>query len=432
MMSNITLKKWSLMAAAACMIAGGGSHAVAGNGTGDGNGGDHQTTTLTPYRVVAEIEPILHTSGEVDYEATYAKSKAIAAGLASWIQTTDETVVLGKEYDYQVIGDVLEVPSTQPINPYDKDSDNKTVSLIEVYQDNYYGRALGTLPIVNEELMEIGEIHAPALPFSIAVSFEEDDMIRIITTDCLSYFKLFWTDVITGEQIEDQTFEEAVSTMFLDMKNDLSNITWNALEALHYHYVQYRDKNVGPSWDTAGDVISDITQLENQSPYLHYTYTKLDGTSFSAEEVKALATAVNNTLADNDDLGLSASWNAVRPAPIYLPDDNYVIEAGSPEYDRLVLSDTRLDHANALTNEIAVVAINDGRELLVSYLDPNFMLAMMYEFSPEEEALIVENQVGNSMVSDLQAIIDDAMQHSINIAVSEPTQVFYDMIRLDE
>jgi len=394
---------------------------------------------MTPYRVVAEIDPLLHNNGQIDHEATYARSKAIANDLAAWIRDTDETVVLGKEFDWDVLGEVLEVPTNQLINPDDNDSDTKTVSVIELYQGSYYARALGVDPIVNGELMDIGEIHSTALPFSIAVSYEEDGITRIITSDCLSYFKIFWTDVITGEQIEDQTFEEAVSTMFLDMKNDLSNITWNALEALHYHYTQFMDKNVGPSWDTAGDVISDITKLENQSPYVHFTYYKSDGTDFTAEEVNSLAAGIveamgtfgNHEAELEEQLSDGSAWRSSRPAPIVMPGDNNVIEASSPLYEKMALSDDRLDHANALPYEISLVAINGGSELLVSYLDPNFMLAMMYEFSEEEFAMIEELQIGDTILGDLEAMVSYGLETN-SIGLSEPAQVYYDMIRIDE
>lgn len=423
-----TLKKAALFATAALMLTSVNAMATGNgdgnNGTGDGNGGDHQTTIVHPYRLVAELEPVLSSGGDVDYEKTYARAKEVATDLAAWIRDTDETEALGKEFDWQIIGDMQEVPSLAPIDPTGKLEGNQTVSVMEAYQDNYYGRALGTEPIVNGELMELGEIHGPALPFSIAVSVTDEGMIQVITSECLSYFKIFWTDVLTGEQIEDQAFEEAVSTMFLDMRNDLSNIVWNALEANQDHYIQYQDSYTGPSWETAGDIIADITQLDNMSPYIHYTYSKADGTDFTAEEVNSLAASVVDAFGTDS----SATWYSGRTAPMVFPGDNNVIQARSNDYETMLISDNRLDHANATPEQIALVAINGGADVQVTYLDPNFMLSMMYKFSDQEAEAIADSGVGDQMQAEMEAIVNAGLEGK---GLSAPTQVYYDMIRLD-
>ena len=137
-----------------------------------------------------------------------------------------------------------------------------------------------------------------------------------------------------------------------------------------------------------------------------------------------------------NDLIAGASWRSARHEPLGLPsihgsDKNWVIEACSPKYAKMAMS-TGMHHVTALPCEITVQRVNvdestDGstEALVVSYLDPNFMLSALFAdmSDKEKEAL---GDVPGYILSDLQKIVQYALDYDVT-GLEPGNQIWYTM-----
>ena len=193
-----------------------------------------------------------------------------------------------------------------------------------------------------------------------------------------------------------------------------------------------------------------------ESPYKHVGYTRVDGGVFlSNDEVdhaKIVTQAIIDTMSIHGDpdqgthptvindknghtldsiLSPGSSWRSARPLPLPLPGKNYVIEACSPKYAKMAMS-TGLHHVTALPCEITVQVIDrtgDGHTetLVVSYLDPHFMLGALFADISEEEADGFADIPGNIM-DDLQKIVAAALDNSGLVLNRKRINIHYDML----
>ena len=132
------------------------------------------------------------------------------------------------------------------------------------------------------------------------------------------------------------------------------------------------------------------------------------------------------------DISVKTNTKPPPPCPLTIllamPGGNFVVEACSPTYAKLAISSTRLDHAPALPCEIAFKAINGGTELLVSYLDPNFMFDIMFADMTDVEKEALGNLPG-VVLKDLQNIVNYSFENDLDILLSNGMQVEYDMLQ---
>jgi uncharacterized protein (DUF302 family) len=109
-----------------------------------------------------------------------------------------------------------------------------------------------------------------------------------------------------------------------------------------------------------------------------------------------------------------------------------VIEACSPKYAKMAMS-TGLHHVTALPCEITVQIINqDGiggaETLVVSYLDPHFMLNALFADITDEEKLAFASIPG-AIMDDLQKIVRAALEANLgSIALNPGVQISYNML----
>ena len=111
-----------------------------------------------------------------------------------------------------------------------------------------------------------------------------------------------------------------------------------------------------------------------------------------------------------------------------MPDGSKVVEPCSPTYAKEAIGTTRLDHASALPCEIAFRLINGGSDLLVSYLDPNFMFGVMFSDMSDEE-ITAFGDIPAVVLDDLQKIVNYSLENDLqDIVLGGGEQVFYDML----
>ena len=178
---------------------------------------------------------------------------------------------------------------------------------------------------------------------------------------------------------------------------------------------------------------------------MHMSYTKVDGGVFTETESKAVAQTIINTLSTHADnpgvhptvineagdtldsiLSAKSSWRSARLEPISIPGKNHIIEACSPKYAKMAMG-TGLSHVNALPCEITVKIIDGGNKLVVSYLDPDFMLKSMFaDISDEDKAKF--GAIPELIMTDLQAIVKAALEVNSGIAMNPGVQISYDML----
>ena len=88
---------------------------------------------------------------------------------------------------------------------------------------------------------------------------------------------------------------------------------------------------------------------------------------------------------------------------------------------------TGLSHVNALPCEITVKIIDGGKQLVVSYLDPDFMLKSMFaDISDEDKAKF--GAIPELIMTDLQNIVKAALEINSGIKMNEGVQISYKMM----
>lgn len=442
-----------------------------------GNGND-SFATVTPFNRVARLPVVRDANDQVDHVATYAKVKAAALALANYVALNKDSTVLGTSVikgDDWVLGGtsldcrktlnctateiskaIIEIPSPEPINPNDATylatgvvtaANTKKASVLDFCNEHYAKQALGVSPIVSTKKVVNGYSHTPALPCEVSI-WNDSEHIYVDMLDPNAIFSLFFTDVLFSADMQDPAFAEAITDLPPQVKAEIRAVVLHAMNEFD-DKTKVVDKQLGPKYLNMDQVINVVATSPYQSPYKHVGYTKVGGGDFTAADSLAVTQAIINTLTVTDTptagihptlidgvaldsiLSPGSSWRSAKATPMTLPGNNHVIEACSPKYAKMAMS-TGLHHVNALPCEITVQIINqDGiggtETLVVSYLDPHFMLNALFADITEEEKLAFASIPGNIM-DDLQKIVRAALAVNSTIALNPGVQISYNML----
>lgn len=436
---------------------------------------------FTPVSRIAQMN-VVRVKGQIDYEASYAKARAASVALATYVARLKEADQLGSDVitgidwklggtsegciatrtctDDEINHAVLAIPSPDPIDPTEQTyvetgvvtkANTKKANVLDFCNKKFASLAMGVDPIIGSAADGTGKYvvngysHAPALPCEVSI-WLDDDKIYVDMLDPSAIFTLFFSDVLFSEEMQDRDFADALSAMPPQVKNEIKAIIYAALSEFDPEMKQL-DKKIGPVYDSMQDIIDVVASSTEQSPYKHMSYTKVDGGVFTDKESKGVAQAIINTLSkeavgevagvhptvineagDTLDSILSpkSSWRSARLEPISIPGKNHIIEACSPKYAKMAMG-TGLSHVNALPCEITVKTISNGTKLVVSYLDPDFMLkAMFADITDEEKAQF--GAIPGIIMDDLQAIVKAALEVNSGIAMNPGVQIKYNML----
>ncbi|KHD09174.1 hypothetical protein PN36_02965 [Candidatus Thiomargarita nelsonii] len=433
-------------------------------GCNDDDDDDENFEAFTPFERVATIPAVSDAAGQVDEKATYARVKDVTKSIARYIATNVESETIGADIkggDWVVAGletqptaisfeddlssAILAIPSQQSIDsskPFSA-TNMKTVQVVEICNRTYAGQALGAKLVTDSVTVDNGLIHATALPCEIAVH-NEDGQIQVNMLDPNAIFRLFFTDVLFGLQMNDADFSEAMTKLPSQVKKEIRAIiiaaleTWRSQSGINFTVVQ---EPIGPTYRSNEDITNSIKNTPEKSPYLHYVYTKQDGGIFTSDEVKHIAQTVVNTLtihgepnAGKQEAALlallsspDASWRSARHAPLTMPGGNQVVESCSPHYAKMAIGTAYLDHATALPCEISFNTIDGGQKLLVSFLSPNYMFGALFADMSDAEKAAFAN-VPNDVLNDLRHIVDYALTKKLDVTLNPKQQVTYDML----
>jgi uncharacterized protein (DUF302 family) len=434
---------------------------------------------ITPFSRVAMMPIVKGAKGEIDYEATYAKANAAAVAVAHYLVENIESETLGADviqgYDWKLGGEsdglpnafgetnddfeiadtILRIPTPERINPTLPASKANTLktNVIEFCNKKYASMALGVAPIVDDNKIVNGYTHAPALPCEVSI-WNDDKHIYVDMLDPSAIFTLFFTDVLLSDDMNDRAFADAITAMPPQVKSEIKAILYAVLSDFDPD-LDTMDKMIGPRYTSMEQIIGAVDASPEDSPFKHVAYTKTGGGTFTAVDSKAVAQTIIDTLSKegsnpgvhptviNEDgdtldsiLSSGSSWRSGRLTPITIPGKNHVIEACSPKYAKMAMG-TGAHHVTALPCEISVQIIDrdgDGAKesLVVSYLDPHFMLGALFADITEEEAIKFAAIPGNIM-DDLQKVVAAALEHNSGAALSgatlsEGVQIKYDML----
>jgi len=445
----------------------GATSALAG---GKGHGADrgHDFKKFTPVSRIASMNVIRNDKGKIDYEASYAKARAASVALATYVARMKESDQLGsdviKGIDWKLGGTdktcletrtcsdemineaVLAIPSPSPINPNlpMSKANTKKANVLDFCNKKYASLAMGVTPIIGDKKLVNGYSHAPALPCEVSV-WLDDNKIYVDMLDPSAIFTLFFSDVLFSADMQDADFATALNAMPPQVKSEIKAIIYAALTEFDPD-LQMMDQKIGPEYKGLDDIIDVVDSSTYDSPYMHMSYTKEDGGVFTDAESKGVAQTIINTLSTHDDnpgvhptvideetgatldsiLSTKSSWRSARSAPISIPGKNHIIEACSPKYAKMAMG-TGLEHVNALPCEITVKTIANGTKLVISYLDPDFMLkAMFADISDEDKDKF--GAIPGIIMTDLQNIVAAALEVNSGIAMNPGVQISYDML----
>jgi len=393
--------------------------------------------SFAPFERVATLDVVYNDDGTINDWASYVKGQEVGVAITNFIANTNEATELGYPTDWIVAGDaMLDIPSMQKVVKPDGTKIAKKVQVIEICNKAYAQKALGVTEIIPGVKLPNGYIHAPALPCEISVHYD-GDKIHVNMLNAQAIFTLFFTDVVTSELMLDPAFAEQMENLTVAVKSEMRGMILAGLAG--YDDTVVTADMAGPIYKTVGDAVSAVAHTLNQSPYVHYTYAKADGTALTGSELGAIVTAVTNTMTingtdtagDHDDeldalLSAGSLWRAARALPLGLPDGSKVVEPCSPTYAKMAISTDRLDHAPALPCEIAF-RVQDG-QLMVSYLDPNFMFDIMFGDMSDEEKVALGDLPG-TVLNDLQTIVDYTIENKLGgLVLNGAERVYYDML----
>lgn len=437
--------------------------------------------TVTPYNRVARLPVVRDANGMVDHVATYAKAQAAAKALADYVARYKDSAVLGTDVikgddwvlggtsgtcrktqtctDAEISAAILEIPSPFPINPNDPAylasgtvtaANTKKAAVLDFCNEHYAKQALGVSPIVGTKKVVNGYSHTPALPCEVSI-WNDDEHIYVDMLDPNAIFSLFFTDVLFSADMSDPAFAETMSALPPQVKSEIRAVIIHAMQAFDAK-TKVVDKQLGPKYKGMDQVVEVVANSPHQSPYKHVGYTKADGSAFTAADSLAVTQAIINTMSINGQAGAGthptvidsggntldsilstgSSWRSARPTPLTLPGNNHVIEACSPKYAKLAMGVGGLDHVTALPCEITVQIIdNDGNgsteTLVVSYLDPHFMLSALFaDISKQDQQALAS--VPGAIMGDLQEIVAAALRVNSGIALNPGVQISYNML----
>lgn len=447
--------------------------------------------TFTPFSRIATLPVVYIDGTEVvDHAATYAKGKAAALFLAEYVARTKDTGdggdwVLGGTSkdcrkhtnwplddcsDEEIKDAILGIPSPDKIDP-DKGScleynpDNsckvknvKKASVLDFCNEHYASQALGVAPIIGEKgdpdakYVVNGYSHTPALPCEVSI-WNDEQNIYVDMLDPIGIFTLFFTDVHFSKDMKhDSDFAKAISDLPPAVKDEIKDIVQDAMDAF--------DSNadtpevaieIGPEYDSMAQVIEAVDAAPEDSPYKHVGYKRRGGGDFDSGDALAVTKAIIETMSvhGDDDQGThdtpinkkgetldsilspGSSWRSARHDPLPLPGKNYIIEACSPKFAKMAMG-TGLGHVTALPCEITVQVIDqngDGSKetLVVSYLDPHFMLGALFaDISAEDKAKFAD--IPGIIMDDLQKIVAAALDVNSGYVLNKGKKIKYDML----
>lgn len=429
---------------------------------------------FTPVSRIAQMN-VVRVKGEIDYEASYEKARAASIALATYVARLKEADQLGADVitgidwklggtsetcistrscsDDEIKHAVLAIPSPDRINPNlpASKANTKKANVLDFCNKKFASLAMGVTPITGSAADGTGKYvvngysHAPALPCEVSIWLDEDK-IYVDMLDPTAIFTLFFSDVLFSEEMQDRDFADALGAMPPQVKNEIKAIIYAALSEFDPN-LKIMDKKIGPVYDSMQDIIDVVASSTEQSPYKHMSYTKVDGGVFTDKESKGVAQVIINTLSKEAEgevpgvhptvineagdtldslLSTGSSWRSARIEPISIPGKNHIIEACSPKYAKMAMG-TGLSHVNALPCEITVKTIANGTKLVISYLDPDFMLkALFADISDEEKAQF--GAIPGIIMDDLQAIVKAALEVNSGIAMNPGVQISYDML----
>ncbi|RDH81432.1 MAG: hypothetical protein DIZ80_15200 [endosymbiont of Galathealinum brachiosum] len=437
---------------------------------------------FTPVSRIASMN-VVRVKGQIDYTASYAKAREASVALATYVARMKEADQLGSDViqgidwklggtsktciDTRVCTDdeinhaVLAIPSPDPINPNDATyvetgvvtkANTKKANVLDFCNGKYAALAMGVDPITGSaedgtgKYIVNGYSHAPALPCEVSIWLDEDK-IYVDMLDPSAIFTLFFSDVLVSEEMADRDFRDALYAMPPQVKDEIKATIYAAL--LDFDpATKILDKKIGPVYDSMEDIIEVVASSDQQSPYKHVGYTKVDGGVFTETESKTVAQTIIDTLSKEAEgstpgvhptvideetgatldsiLSPKSSWRSARIAPISIPGKNHIIEACSPLYAKMAMS-TGLSHVNALPCEITVKIIDGGTKLVISYLDPDFMLKSLFaDISEEDKSKF--GAIPGLIMTDLQNIVKAALEVNSGIAMNEGVQIKYNML----
>jgi len=446
----------------------GAQSALAGGGVGKG------FKQFTPFSRIATL-PVVRVQGQVDHKATYAKARAASVALAAYVARMKEADMLGSDViqgidwklggtsgecletrtctDEEIDHAVLQIPSPEPIDPNDPayledgtvtKSNTKKGNVIEFCNKKYASMAMGVAPIIDDRPVVNGYAHAPALPCEVSI-WNDDKHIYVEMLDPAAIFTLFFSDVLFSEDMQDKNFAKALNAMPPQVKDEIKATIYAALSEFDPD-MQMLDKMIGPRYDSMDQIIAAVDGSPYDSPYLHMSYTKQDGGVFTETESKMVAQTIIDTMSKHGDPGAGthptvindagdtldsiltpkSSWRSARTAPITIPGKNHIIEACSPKYAKMAMG-TGLHHVNALPCEITVKIIDGGNKLVVSYLDPAFMLGALFaDISDADKEKFAE--IPGYIMSDLQKIVAAALDVELEIELNAPVRKEINML----
>jgi uncharacterized protein (DUF302 family) len=414
----------------------------------------------------------------VDHKATYAKVQSAALALANYVALNKDVDVLGdnviKGVDWvlggtsgtcrstrtctaaEISAAVIEIPSPYPIDPNEPNylstgtvtaANTKKASVLDFCNEKYAKQALGVSPIVGTKKIVNGYSHTPALPCKISI-WNDDEHIYVDMKDPNAIFSMFFTDVLFSADMNDPAFAEAITDLPPQVKSEIRAIVLHAMNEFDVK-TKTVDKQLGPKYHSMAEVVDAVADSPYQSPYKHVGYTKVGGGAFTAAESAAVTQAIINTMSINGTptagthptlvdgapldsiLSTGSSWRSARPSAVTLPGNNHVIEACSPKYAKLAMG-TGMHHVTALPCEVTVQIIDqDGNgsleTLVISYLDPHFMLGALFADISVEEMLAFA-PIPGAIMDDLQKIVAAALSVNSGIAMNPGVQISYNML----
>ena len=408
---------------------------------------------LTPFTNVATINAVTGPGG-INHAASDQLARDVATVIATYVAITNTEEVLGTDSNWVLGGlegeptddaieeAILHIPTPfaiDPDYPVDYPGNRNKVHLIEMCNKVFAQKALGLLPVVDDdENTKIinGTIHAPALPCETAVYFD-GTKIQIDMLNPVAIFTLFFTDVLFGEQMLNPEFAQEIQALPVKVNDEIVTIIYTALEGAGVTFTEKR-KPLGPKYQWLDEVVEEVANTRYLSPFVHFTYVYSPPHPEATLDVKAIAESIivaasTNGIHDpllNEQLN-EKDWRSARPGPLPIP-GNQVIEMCSPTNAIKAMS-TGLHHATALPCEVALTAIEDKDEdvtkLLVSYLNPHFMFNALFKDAfnqMSDEELEEFAALPPLVLKDLQAIVAWGLQNHTELGA--PEQVCYGML----
>ncbi|HBH36190.1 MAG TPA: hypothetical protein DDW45_07465 [Gammaproteobacteria bacterium] len=439
---------------------------------------------FTPFSRVAMMPVVRGAKGQIDYEATYDKANAAAVAVAHYLVENIESETLGADviqgYDWKLGGEsdelpntfgetnedfeiadtILRIPTPERINPNLPASKANTLktNVIEFCNKKYASMALGVAPIVDDNKVVNGYTHAPALPCEVSI-WNDDKHIYVDMLDPSAIFTLFFTDVLLSDDMNDRDFADAITAMPPQVKSEIKAILYEVLSNFDPD-LDTMDKAMGPRYTSMDQTLAAVDAAPEDSPFLHIAYTKTGGGTFTADDSIEVAQTIINTMSketgtpgihptvidvdeDGNDVTLDSilseksSWRSGRLTPITIPGKNHVIEACSPKYAKMAMG-TGAHHVTALPCEITVQIIDregDGvkESLVISYLDPHFMLGALFaDVELTEDQQTEFTTAANNIKSDLQKVVAAALDVNSDLDLNYGVQISYDMLPQDD